>query len=468
MERVEAEIVELASQITAASARLITLIGEFDAAEGWRDWGMKSTAHWLSWQTGVDLHTGREQVRVARALRELPATAAAFEGGKLSYSKVRALTRFVTPDTDVELADTAQHATGSQIERLGAQVRRARRGADVQARRKAAYVNWHQDTDGSIVGTFRLAPEQAAVFCHGLDAAAGRLAELAGDGDAAAQTGAGLARSAADALVAMAEAFLKDVPAGTSSERAERYQLVLHTSAEELAKPDDAEDTGPGTILAGGNGRQWRIAPSTARRLTCDCPTSTMIDGPDGAALHLGRKTRRIRGRLRRAVMHRDQGMCQTPGCTEAATQIHHLHHWVHGGPTCLRNLVSLCDSHHWLLHEGGFTLAPRGGGFVLIGPEGVKVGPHPQPHEPVGSLPVNPDVAPDAVTGHWDGSRLHADDLIRYITGVEAFGQSVQRPEIEDEDASAESWQPIDWPVTDYYPGEPWDDDLDHLFFRG
>src|SRR3954454_2541677 len=216
----------------------------------------------------------------------------------------------------------------------------------------------------------------------------------------------------------MAEAFLKDVPAGTPSE-SERYQLVLHSTAEELAKPDDAEaDSGSGTMLTGANGRQWRAPPSPGRRLTCDCPASTMIDGPDGAALHLGRKTRRIRGRLRRAVHARDRGMCRAPGCTERATQIHHIRHWLYGGTTCLRNLVSLCDGHHWLVHEGGFSLALRGDGWVLVSPGGTRVGPHPQPSEAMEPLPVNPDIAADAVTGRWDGSRLYADDLLRSITG--------------------------------------------------
>jgi hypothetical protein len=90
----EAHIVELASQLTAASARLTRLIGEYDAAEGWREWGMRSTAHWLAWKCGMGLGAAREQVRVARRLRELPVIAAAYEAGRLSYAKVRLLTRF--------------------------------------------------------------------------------------------------------------------------------------------------------------------------------------------------------------------------------------------------------------------------------------------------------------------------------------------------------------------------------------
>src|SRR5438477_10725154 len=69
LERLEAEIVTLATQLTAATARFIALVGEFDAAEGWRDWAMRSTAHWLSWKCGIGMTAGREQVRVCRRRR---------------------------------------------------------------------------------------------------------------------------------------------------------------------------------------------------------------------------------------------------------------------------------------------------------------------------------------------------------------------------------------------------------------
>jgi hypothetical protein len=464
LERVEAEIVSLSSQLAAASARLIALIGEFDAAEGWREWGMRSTADWLSWQTGIGLHAGREQVRVARALRELPLVAAEFAAGRLSYSKVRALTRIVTPESEADLVGMAEHATAAQIDRLVAGARRAKRAADVRTRRRAAFVRWHHDDDGSIVGSFRLAPEQAAVFCHGLDAAKGRLAELVGEGDPEDTTASPRERSGADALAAMAEAYLADVPAGTSAESAERYQLVVHTTAEELAKPDEADDDGPGTVVAGAAGRTWRVSPATARRLTCDCPASTMVDGPDGAALHMGRKTRRIRGRLRRAVNAGDRGMCQTPGCTERATQIHHARHWARGGPTCLRNLISLCDGHHWLVHEGGFTLVPRsGGGWVLMSLDGVRVGPTPEPHEAHEPLPVDPGVAADAVAGHWDGTKMNTVYAVSAILGLQVpKRQTPSRPAAKAaswvEADSAETWEPVVRPTPD-------DDPVDTFF---
>lgn len=215
-------------------------------------------------------------------------------------------------------------------------------------------------------------------------------------------------------MVAMAEAYLADVSAETSGESADRFQLVLHSSVEELAAADEADDDGTGSHLEGGLGRSWRVGPVTARRLACDCPAAAAIDGPDGTALHLGRRTRRIRGRLRRAVQHRDEGLCRAPACTDAATQIHHVRHWAHGGPTCLSNLISLCDRHHWLVHEGGYRLvAAEPGHWVLISPEGARLGPHPEPHSAAQGVSVGPDVTADAVTGHWDGSQLDPTPII-------------------------------------------------------
>jgi hypothetical protein len=133
-----------------------------------------------------------------------------------------------------------------------------------------------------------------------------------------------------------------------------------------------------------------------------------MLDGPDGAAIHVGRRSRRIRGRLLRAVHARDGGRCRAPGCTERATQIHHIRHWANGGSTCLRNLISLCDAHHRHVHEGGFTLVTRSANeWALLGPTGVTVHARPPAPQPVTPLPHDATPPADAVSGTWDGRRM-------------------------------------------------------------
>src|SRR5262245_23832201 len=71
LDRLGDEIAELSAHLDAATARLLDLIRDFDAGDGWNT-GFRSCAHWLSWRVGLDLGAARERVRVARALGALP------------------------------------------------------------------------------------------------------------------------------------------------------------------------------------------------------------------------------------------------------------------------------------------------------------------------------------------------------------------------------------------------------------
>ena len=97
LERLEAQICELAGHLAAATCRFLVLLGDFDARRGWASWEMTSCAQWLSWKCQMSSGTAREHVRVARALRDLPVIRARFAAARLSYAKVRALTRIATP-----------------------------------------------------------------------------------------------------------------------------------------------------------------------------------------------------------------------------------------------------------------------------------------------------------------------------------------------------------------------------------
>jgi hypothetical protein len=64
------------------------------------------------------LVTAREKVRVARALEGLPKISESFRQGKVSYSKVRAMTRIATPENETYLLYIAQNGTASDVETL--------------------------------------------------------------------------------------------------------------------------------------------------------------------------------------------------------------------------------------------------------------------------------------------------------------------------------------------------------------
>jgi len=91
-----------------------------------------------------------------------------------------------------------------------------------------------------------------------------------------------------------------------------------------------------------------------------------VADG-DGEILDLGRRTRTIPRRLRRAIRIRDRH-CQFPGCRAPAAwcDVHHLVHWLVGGETNLLNCALLCRRHHVAVHEGGWKLARGPDGLTL------------------------------------------------------------------------------------------------------
>src|SRR5579863_4482570 len=223
LERVEAEICELAGHLAAATCRFLVLLGDFDARQGWASWEMTSCAAWLSWKCQMSSGTAREHVRVARALRDLPVIRGEFGAGRLSYAKVRALTRIATPDTEADLAELAGPMTGNQLERFARAHRQVSSVDDAAAkvRRRLAF---RIEDDGSLAGTFRLPPLAGAVLLKALRAATGDLEHphrsdtehgpatqepgVSAETPAADRPEPPTSSSLADALVIIAETFL--------------------------------------------------------------------------------------------------------------------------------------------------------------------------------------------------------------------------------------------------------------------
>ena len=121
------------------------------------------------------MRAAREKVRVARALEKLPAITQEFGIGKLSYSKVRALTRVATPENETDLVMMAEHATAVQVERI-VRTYRGVLSADEELdaandRHARRYFRCDPCDDGSFVINGRLPAETAAILLAALDAA---------------------------------------------------------------------------------------------------------------------------------------------------------------------------------------------------------------------------------------------------------------------------------------------------------
>src|SRR6185437_14484639 len=311
LERVEAQICELAGHLAAATCRFLVLLADFDARQGWASWEMGSCAQWLSWKCQMSSGTAREHVRVARALGALPVIRARFAAGRLSYAKVRALTRIAAPATEAGLAELAGPMTANQLERFARAHRQVTQADDAAARVRRRLV-WRVEEDGSLSGTFRLPPLAGAVLLKALRAAC---ADLAGDppGGVSAETPAAAeppavetlpAASAsavrtssdlADGLVAVAESFLAGKVAGADD--AEVYQVVVHAGAGVLTGPPapaacpgvsaETPAAPPPARVPGDPGDPARchvedgpaISVSTAQMVTCTAALSWMTHG---------------------------------------------------------------------------------------------------------------------------------------------------------------------------------------------
>jgi Domain of unknown function (DUF222) len=173
LDRLGNEIAELSAHLDVATARVLDLIREFDAREGWNR-GFRSCAAWLSWRVGLDPGAAREKVRVARALGTLPRLARALAHGELSYAKVRALTRVATPETEERLLAVGRAGTAEHVERIVRGWRRVDRKAEARetAQQHAGRtLHVYPDADGMVLVRGRLTPELGALLVRAIDAA---------------------------------------------------------------------------------------------------------------------------------------------------------------------------------------------------------------------------------------------------------------------------------------------------------
>jgi len=186
-------------------------------------------------------------------------------------------------------------------------------------------------------------------------------------------TGDGMVRISVvlPALVDVAATYLETLP----GEPADDHTLVVvHVNAEALDVPAGTprlapEDVPAGTSVDSGTCHiegHGPIEPAIAERLLCTARVQGVLVGRGGKVLSLGRTKRLATRAQRRALMVRDKGICQFPGChatTHLDARQHHVRPWSHGGPTDLDNLILLCGRHHTLVHEGGLRIGPAPAG---------------------------------------------------------------------------------------------------------
>jgi Domain of unknown function (DUF222)/HNH endonuclease len=327
------------------NAKLLTAVGEHDAAELWRNDGATSMTAWLRHHIRRSGRDAAHCAKTARWLRQLPVTAAAYQNGDLSGGQVQAivanlkdrtidlfarheaqlvpeLARLTVRDTAVAMQDWAHRAD-------------AMVGDDPEPVMPERSLHLSRILDGrhELAGSFD--PEGGAVIATAL-----RLAQTRDvDGEPARSP----AHRRADALVDVCRRFLDH----QQTRRGGRHRPHLNI----ITTLDDLQRQRPGRLIDGTS-----VDHTTVQRLVCDAGIHRVVTDGRSAILDYGTTTRTVPAPLFNALVIRDRH-CRYPGCDRPSdwTEAHHVRWITHGGATTPDNLVLLCSRHHHLLHTPGW-----------------------------------------------------------------------------------------------------------------
>jgi hypothetical protein len=392
IEDLDRNILNLCTRINAATYELLILIREFDERAGWLQWGLKNCAEWLAWRCDLSMTTAMEKVRVAHALKTLPAISSAFSVGELSYTKVRELTRVANRSNEDELLAFALRTTAVNVAERCRELRMGSEASIGTAERAYANRSLRVRRDhrrGMMMITVELPMDTGELVEKALDKA--RDDEVLAVPDLADSSWS--ARQA-DAFVNMVTGYLcADDGCNASNDN---YLVTVHVQQ---------------SALAGSEGRS-ALPIESVKRLCCDTKAVVITEDDNGEPLSVGRKSRIIPKAIARAVRARDNNCCTFPGChNKRFLHCHHVEHWSSGGETALDNLMLLCTKHHTLVHEGGFRIEKDyRDDWFFVRPDGIavpEVGYVSRPYDnpPAGGLL---SVAEDRASELWPPDYVH------------------------------------------------------------
>ncbi len=320
---------------------------------------------WLVMRFGVSWAHARQQLRWARALRHMPATARAWEAGEVSSSAVRVLLGAREADAEAfgrcegELVRAAQiHSVRDLCRvvaywRLLVEAEGGRQAQDRRFHRRGLYAS--MSLHGMVRVDGELDPETGESLLTALRAVCDHQVRSAEQGELRTP-----AQSRADALGEICRQWLDMGNRPTVA--GERPHVTLTVDLQALrglkAGSTELEHTGP-------------VAAEVGRRLVCDASITRVVMAGASEPLDVGRRTPVVSPAIRRGVIVRD-AHCRFPSCDrpQGWCEAHHLVHWADGGATSLQNLLLLCRPHHRLVHQG-FRLQMDDGHPVFRRPDG-------------------------------------------------------------------------------------------------
>ncbi len=342
-ERLRADLYWMARQQRALEAMQARWLAELDKRD--TDPLDGSAELWLQHNLRQTSNAAYAQVRTARQLEGLPEVAGAWRAGRIGSQHVSVICRAMgqiektclpAKSTERELVRAAGEMDPYELNRHWKQLRyQADQEAAVYAeeeQRRRRWLNLRQTDEGTFRIEGELDPENGVALKTAMRSLMGR--PVKGDERTPAER-------RCDALGEMSRRLMSAGALPALGGEKPHVLLVanLETLRLEPGSPMAQLDWGP------------LVTGQTARRIAEDADlTPVLVDG-GGDILHVGRRTRTVAPRVRKALNLRDRH-CQAPGC-EVEPELcepHHLRHAADGGPSVLPNLRLYCRVHH---HHG-------------------------------------------------------------------------------------------------------------------
>jgi hypothetical protein len=437
-------VASLAADLHDAHARLVDFVAAVLADGSWQAAGLRSPEHWLMLRAGLSRGQAAAVVLLARRAQELPATAAALRQGRISLDQAAVVARHTPAAFDTTVAEFAQHATVTQLQRTVTRYDFTLQPDSVDDRGRGLPGEirpGEHDREEGEAAAIKPEPVEPAHLSMGLDADGRFRLRYDAPAEVGALVEAALTEAKDHLFHTLAPDSDRDADGGVSEEQKRALNgdvlhpdrsctdggrprvtwadalLVLATRSLDAAtshtSTSHTSTTGDGA--SGGAARRaryrvqvhldtdgaWltgrpRLPAHITDQLTCD-GTLTPVWETDGHPVNVGRTQRVVPHRTRVLVLDRDRG-CRFPGCGSTRhLEIHHLTHWRDGGPTDDTNLLGLCTFHHDGHHRGEFTITgdpTRPDGLTFTTDTGLLIGP---PHKPRRlALAPDPHGSPD------------------------------------------------------------------------
>lgn len=340
-----ARLVGLSRRCSRAQHELCATLAEYDLSGHWAFSGAATCTRWAADTLEVDIGTAREWLRVGHALRTLPDVAAAFAAGRLSYAKVRTLTRIAVdhPERQDELVDLASGCTASE---LSVELARWTAGEEDDGQRDRRHrrdmgLTVRTEPDGAVLMTIRLPPLDGAAAVAAIDAQvmARRTRAGATDSEEHASAEAPTPPDVADLRAGRRRQRLSH-----AQQRAVSFCELLTGGGGRVVTEVLVHVRGDGAFLSDGT----PIAGHLVERLAPRAFLRALIHDAEARPINASGRQRHPTTRQKRVVDERDGYTCTVEGCNSTAFLEHdHEPDYAISGHTVVDELYLRCSRHH-------------------------------------------------------------------------------------------------------------------------